>query len=95
MGNTNGMVRFGARVVIALLIVIPLWLFLTLNTGNPAWIAWAAVSIWAALDAVPLVVRAFPGHHKPILAVMITVLALVNVVISLGTVMMPGALFRN
>lgn len=44
MGNTNGMVQFGARVVIALLIVIPLWLLLTPNTVNAAWIAWAVVS---------------------------------------------------
>ena len=95
MGNTNGMVRFGARLVIALLIVIPVWLLLTPNAVNVVWIAWTVVSLWAALNAVLLAVRGFPEHHRPSLILVITVLALVNVAISLGTVIMGRALFRN
>jgi hypothetical protein len=93
--NANGMVQFGAWAVIVLLIVVPMWLLMTPNTGNLAWVAWAVVSLWAALDAVSLAVRAFPVRHTPRLAIMITVLALANAMISFAVVIMPRALFRN
>ena len=82
-----------ARTMIALLLLVPLWLVLKARPGDVAWLVWAVVSVAAGLDAIPIASHAFPLHRTPTPAVMISVLALLNVVFSLSVVMFP--LFRN
>jgi hypothetical protein len=78
-----------AWLVIALLLAVPLWVLMAPWTANIAWAAWAVVSVWAALYAVPLATYAFPKRHSPSLAFAITALAVVNGLCSIGLVVFP------
>ena len=79
--------------MIALLVLVPLCLALEAISGYVVWAAWAVISIAAGLDAVSIANRAFPSHRSPTVAVMISGLALLNVVVAFSVVTIP--LFRN
>jgi uncharacterized SAM-binding protein YcdF (DUF218 family) len=81
---SNRLRQFASWAVIVNLFVVPTWIWFAAGTRSIAWGVWGVVSIWAALNAVHLATRAFAGQCKRSLAVAIAVLALINLVFSLG-----------
>lgn len=84
---------FAAWGLIVLLILVPVWVLATPSSGNLVWLAWAVVSIWAALDAVRITIRAFPSSHTPTLVAALTLLGLLNFALALYVVINPTLLF--
>ena len=93
MVNGGTVSSFAARGLIVLLIVIPVWGLVTPNAGNLIWGAWALVSLWTALDAIRITVRAFPSRHTPTLVAALTLLGLMNLALALYVVINPTSLF--
>jgi hypothetical protein len=91
MGNTDRVTQLAASAILVLLIVVPSAVLLTFRKPSLAWLVWTFVSLWAALDSVQLTTLAFPAHHSPTRAVAITMLAAVNMALSLALALAPTA----
>ena len=91
MQNTDRVTQLAASAILVLLIVVPSTVLLTFRKPSLAWLVWTAVSLWAALDSVQLTMLAFPERHSPTRAIAITMLAVVNVLLSLALALSPAA----
>jgi hypothetical protein len=91
MQNTDRVTQLAASAILVLLIVVPTTVLLTFRKPSLAWLVWTIVSLWAALDSVQLMTLAFPSHHSPARAIAITMLAVVNVLLSLALALSPTA----
>lgn len=91
MGNTGRVSQLAAWAILVLLILVPSTVLLTARKASLAWLVWTIVSLWVALDAVQLTTLAFPERHSPTRAVAITMLAAVNMALSLALALLPTA----
>jgi hypothetical protein len=91
MRNTGRVSQLAASAILVLLILVPSTMLVTAHKASLAWLIWTFVSLWAALDAVQLTTLAFPEHHSPTRAVAITMLAVVNMALSLALALSPTA----
>jgi hypothetical protein len=91
MLNTGRVSQLAASATLVLLVLVPSTVLLTFRKPSLAWLVWTIVSLWAALDSVQLTMLAFPEHHSPTRAVAITILAAVNMALSLALALTPIA----
>ncbi len=78
--------------ILILLIAIPLYILAAVRASSSWWVIWSVVSIWATLDSRNLANAAFPQRlRRQSHSTMIIVLGVLNLLISLYVVLLPGA----
>lgn len=78
--------------VLILLTAIPLYILAAVRASSSWWVIWSVISIWAALDSRNLANAAFPERaRRQSQSAMIIVLGVLNLLISLYAVLLPGA----
>ena len=91
MQFTDRVTQLAVSAILVLLIVVPSTVLLTFRKPSLAWLVWTAVSLWAALDSVQLTMLAFPERHSPKRALVVIMIAVANMVLSLGLALLPTA----
>jgi len=91
MRSTGRVSQLAARALLVLFILVPCTALLTDRKMSLAWLAWAVVSLWAALNSIQLTTLAFPERHSPQRALAIAMLAAANMVLSLALALLPTA----
>ena len=77
--------------ILILLIAIPLYILAAVRASSSWWVIWSVVSIWATLDSRNLANAAFPERvRRHSQSTMIIVLGVLNLLISLYAVLLPG-----
>jgi len=87
--SDNRFSQIAALTALLLMLIFPFAVAVSVPPVSLAWLAWSLFSFWAALDAVRLTTLAFPVRHSPKVAIAITVLAGVNILVSLGVALIP------
>lgn len=78
--------------VLLLFIAIPLYILAAVRAASSWWVIWSVISIWATLDSRNLANAAFPERlRRHSQSTMIIVLGILNLLISLYAVLLPGA----
>ncbi len=78
--------------ILILLIAIPLYILAAVRAASSWWVIWSVISIWATLDSRNLANAAFPERaRRHSRSTMIIVLGVLNLLISLYAVLLPGA----
>ncbi|MGB9104399.1 MAG: hypothetical protein WCC59_06565 [Terriglobales bacterium] len=91
MRNTGRVSQLAAWAILVLFILVPPTVLLTARKASFAWLVWTVVSLWVALNTVQFTTMAFPERHSPRRALAITMLAAVNMALSLGLALLPTA----
>ena len=82
--------RLAARAILVLFILVPPAGLLTARKASLAWLAWTIVSLWVGLNVVKFTTLAFPERHSPTRALVVVMIAVVNVAFSLGLALLPS-----
>lgn len=77
--------------ILVLFILVPLTGLLTARKASLAWLVWTILSLWVVLNAVRFTTLAFPERHSPTRALVVVMIAVVNMVLSLGLALLPTA----
>ena len=78
--------------VLILLIAIPVYILAAVRAASSWWVIWSVISIWATLDSRNLANAAFPERiRRHTQSTVIIVLGVLNLLISLYAVLLPGA----
>ena len=91
MRNTGRASRLAARAILVLFILVPPAGLLTARKASLAWLAWTIVSLWVALNVVKFTKLVFPERHSPARALVVVMIAVVNMALSLGLALLPTA----
>ena len=83
--------QLAARAILVLLVLVPSTALLTARKASVAWLVWTIVSLWVALNAVQFTTLAFPERHSPKRALVVIMIAVANMVLSLGLALLPTA----
>jgi hypothetical protein len=91
MQNTGRASQLATWAILVLFVLVPPTVLLTARKASLAWLVWTIISLWVALDAVQLTTLAFPERHSPTRAIAVTMLAVVNMALSLALALLPPA----
>ena len=83
--------QLAARAILVLLVLVPSTALLTARKASVAWLVWTIVSLWVALNAVQFTTLAFPERHSPKRDLVVIMIAVANMVLSLGLALLPTA----
>ena len=89
MRNTGRVRQLAAWAILVLFILVPATALLTARKANPAWLVWAIVLLWVALNAVQFTTLAFPERHAPTRDLIVIMIAVVSMALSLCLALMP------
>ena len=91
MRNTGRVSQLAAWAILVLLVLVPATALLTARKASLAWLVWTVVSLWATLNGVQLTTLVFPERHSPKRALVVIMIAVVNMARSLGLALLPAA----
>ena len=90
MGHKGGVSRLAAKALLVLFLLVPATALVAVRKASLAWLIWTVVSLWATLNTVKLTTLVFPERHSPRRALLILLLAAVNVALSLALALLPA-----
>ena len=91
MRKTGRVSQLAAWAILVLFVLVPPAGLLTARKASLAWLVWTVVSLWVVLNAVRFTTLAFPERHSPTRALVVIMIAVVNMALSLGLAVLPTA----
>jgi hypothetical protein len=91
MRNTGRASRLAVWAILVLFILVPPTALLTARKASLAWLVWTILSLWVVLNAVQFTTLVFPERHSPSRALVVIMIAVVNMALSLALALLPTA----